>query len=119
MGCVCTPQKINYSEIKVNNNNNIISDSKNLIDNSTSENPTFKEELKNKFCHEKLSKIQKLKNNLNINEIEEKLKHKYDYLFNYPELEEEVGEGLKKIKGYISTKSLFEIKDEREKFFFK
>ena len=117
MGCVCTPEKKNYSEIKVNNNNNnIFSDSKNILENSTSDNPTFKKELRQKFCHEKLSKIQKLKNQLNINEIEKKLKHKNDELFNYPEVEEEVGEGLKKIKGYISTKSLFEIKDEREKF---
>ena len=116
MGSVCTPQNMNYSEIKVKHNNNIFSDSKNIIENSTSENPTYKEELKHKFCNKRLSKIQKLKNELNINEIEEKLKHKDDYLFNYPELEEDVGVGLKKIRGYISTKSLFEIKDEREKF---
>ena len=116
MGSVCTPQNMNFSEIKVNHNNNIFSDPKNIIENSTSENPTYKEELKHKFCNKRLSKIQKLKNELNINEIEEKLKHKDDYLFNYPELEEDVGVGLKKIRGYISTKSLFEIKDEREKF---
>ena len=38
MGCVCTPEKKNYSEIKVNNNNNnIFSDSKNILENSTSD----------------------------------------------------------------------------------
>ena len=114
MGCVCNPIQMKNSEIKVNLNENYTSLNNKNINQSTFSIPSCKEELKSRIFSEKHLKEQN-KNNLNIS-IEKKLKNINAPTFNYPEVEEEVGEGLKKMHGYISRKSLFELEDVRNQF---
>ena len=122
MGNICILKKIlPFEEIKINQNtNNINSNFENLNDNNNNdlilEKISLKEKLKSKTHKDNFSKLKQFKDNLDINRIKQKLISLKDKTFNYPEVDIYIGEGLKKIKGYISKKGLYELKDERKKF---
>ena len=121
MGCIC-PNQLNFNlEIPINQNDNINSCTKYInINESSNDNFYLSEETKpkiKKYNSDDFQKLIEFKEKLNLSEIESKLKQLTQPNFNYPELEDiEVGEGYKKIKGYISKISLYELEEVRKKF---
>ena len=121
MGCIC-PNQLNFNlEIPINQNDNINSFTKYInINESSNDNFYLSEETKpkiKKYNSDDFQKLIEFKEKLNLSEIESKLKQLTQPNFNYPELEDiEVGEGYKKIKGYISKISLYELEEVRKKF---
>lgn len=121
MGCIC-PKQLNLNlEIPINQNDNINSFTKYInINESSNDNFYLSEETKpkiKKYNSDDFQKLIEFKEKLNLSEIESKLKQLTQTNFNYPELEDvEVGEGYKKIKGYISKISLYELEEVRKKF---
>ncbi len=121
MGCIC-PKQLNLNlEIPINQNDNINSFTKYInINESSNDNFYLSEETKpkiKKYNSDDFQKLIEFKEKLNLSEIESKLKQLTQTNFNYPELEDvEVGEGYKKIKGYISKISLYELEEVRKEF---
>ncbi len=121
MGCIC-PNQLNFNlEIPINQNDNINSFTKYInINESSNDNFYLSEETKpkiKKYNSDDFQKLIEFKEKLNLSEIESKLKQLTQTNFNYPELEDvEVGEGYKKIKGYISKISLYELEEVRKEF---
>ena len=125
MGCSCLKSNVVIkSNIQPSNNFlNNSNDLNNISNNNSNENINNienNEEINNQNSNqnnENSNNNNQNMNFLNFNTFEPYLQSKNDPNFNYPEIENEyVGKGLKRMKGYISSIPLNELKKVREDF---
>lgn len=107
MGCACSSEEENNRNIKTNKRNKQKSQERNDLHYSN-----HRRHSRNEYNEENID--------LNANQMnfEPYLQSKIDPYFNFPEVEEDiyVGEGLKRMKGYISTIPKEELLKKRAEF---
>ena len=107
MGCACSSEEENNRNIKTNKRNKQKSQERNDLHYSD-----HRRHNRNEYNEENID--------LNANQMnfEPYLQSKIDPYFNFPEVEEDiyVGEGLKRMKGYISTIPKEELLKKRAEF---
>lgn len=113
MGCSCKKTKINIMNNETKNN--IIDDCIKSEENKEDDNilPKFDTEYIPLIS---LNNLLYFRENLNFVEIKSKLKNSKDSSFNFPEIDIYIGEGYRRIKGYLSRVNLFQLNNLRKEF---